>query len=274
MKKIYVLLLFILAMTVNAHAYSFKVNGLCYLINSDNKSVTVTAESSSYPRYTSLSGSVNIPASVTYGGKTYTVTKIDTGAFMSCTGITSVTIGNSVTSIGQMAFYICSGITSVTIGNSVTTINAQAFVGCTAMKTLTIPSSVTSIGQMAFYGCEKLANIYSKITNPGNVTMGSSVFSNVPTSTCVLHIPKGTLSKYKTASQWKDFTNKVEDQSGALLGDLDGNGVIEVNDVVKLAEIAMGGSMNGVTLSVADIDHNGKIEVNDVVKLAEIAMGS
>ncbi|MBP5498982.1 MAG: leucine-rich repeat protein [Muribaculaceae bacterium] len=59
-----------------------------------------------------------------------------------------------------------------------------------------------------------------------------------------------------------------------LVGDLDGNGLLEVNDVVILADIAMGGSMNGVSLTVADVDGNGKIEVNDVVMLAGTVIGS
>ena len=33
--------------------------------------------------------------------------------FHSCSGLTSVTIGNSVTSIGYRAFYNCSGLTSI-----------------------------------------------------------------------------------------------------------------------------------------------------------------
>ena len=41
------------------------------------------------------------------------VTKIGSDAFSSCTGLTSVTIGNSVTSIGERAFYGCSGLTYI-----------------------------------------------------------------------------------------------------------------------------------------------------------------
>ena len=39
------------------------------------------------------------------------------GAFWGCSGLTSVTIPNSVTSIGDSAFTGCSGLTSVTIPN-------------------------------------------------------------------------------------------------------------------------------------------------------------
>ena len=37
-----------------------------------------------------------------------------------CTGLTTVTIGDSVTSIGDNAFDGCTGLTDVTIPNSVT----------------------------------------------------------------------------------------------------------------------------------------------------------
>ena len=44
---------------------------------------------------------------------------------MSCTGLTSITIPNSVTSIGGYAFYSCSSLTSVTIPDSVTSIGFE-----------------------------------------------------------------------------------------------------------------------------------------------------
>ena len=52
------------------------------------------------------------------------------GAFYNCSGLTSVTIGNSVTSIGSYAFSWCTGLTSVVIPDSVTSIGEKAFVCC------------------------------------------------------------------------------------------------------------------------------------------------
>ena len=102
--------------------------------------------------------SVSIPDSVT---------SIGYRAFAGCSGLTSVTIpGNGVTSIGERAFYGCSGLTSVTIGNGVTSIGERAFEACGGLTRVTIPDSVTSIGNYAFNGCSSL----SSVTIPDGVT--------------------------------------------------------------------------------------------------------
>ena len=93
--------------------------------------LAVTYRGSSYDSYSNeYTGVVNIPSSVTYDGKTYSVTSIGSYAFYNCSGLTSITIPNSVTSIGNYAFKGCSGLTSITIPNSVTTIGYDAFRGC------------------------------------------------------------------------------------------------------------------------------------------------
>ena len=88
------------------------------------------------------------------------MTSIGGGAFDGCTGLTSVTIGNSVTSIGSSAFEGCTGLTSVTIPDSVTSIGGYAFTGCTRLTSVTIGNSVTSIGTRAFSECTGLTSIY------------------------------------------------------------------------------------------------------------------
>lgn len=92
------------------------------------------------------------------------VTSISSGAFTSCTGLTSVTIPNSVTNIGWSAFRSCTGLTSVTIPNSVTSIDDSAFSGCIGLTSVTIGNGVKSIDYSAFSECKALKTIYYKGT--------------------------------------------------------------------------------------------------------------
>ena len=183
--KCKLLLLLVALLPMVANAYDAKIDGIYYDF-SENEA-TVTYQKYQNGIYTSdYSGAVVIPESVTYDGKTYSVTSIGNYAFFRCTGVTSVTIPNSVTSIGDYAFRYCSGLTSIVvesgnivydsrnncnaiietasntlivgckntiIPNSVTSIDDAAFLGCSGLTSVTIPNSVTSIGNSAFYCC-------------------------------------------------------------------------------------------------------------------------
>ena len=86
-------------------------------------------------------------------------TTIGDAAFGSCSGLTSITIPNSVTTIGQEAFESCSGLTSIEIPNSVISIGSGAFASCSNLTSVTIGNSLTSIGSGAFANCSNLTSV-------------------------------------------------------------------------------------------------------------------
>ena len=137
-----------------------------------------------------VSGAMVIPAKVYAGSTELTVTSIGNYAFSGCSGMTSITIPNSVISIGSSAFSGCSGLTSVTIPNSVISIGNFAFSGCSGLTSILIPNSVTSIGDAAFSGCSGLTSI----TIPNSViSIGNSAFSRCSGLTSVA-IPNSVTS--------------------------------------------------------------------------------
>ena len=198
------------AFAPQAWAYDFSAvapSGQTLYYNIVNGEAQVTYQNANDPTYTTFpTGDLTIPSSVAYNGTTYSVTSIGSWAFIGCSGLTSVTIGNSVSSIGQCAFSDCSGLTSLTIGNSVTSIVTGAFSDCSGLTAITvasgnptydsrnncnaiiktadntlivgcqntvIPNSVTSIGDDAFFGCSGL----SSVTIPNSVTsIGGGAF--------------------------------------------------------------------------------------------------
>ena len=100
MKK-HLLILFAAFATLAASAHDFEVNGIYYNITSRaDETAEVTFKGSSSDEYSyEYSGSINLPATVTYEGVDYSVTSIGNSTFRNCTSLTAITIPASVTKI-------------------------------------------------------------------------------------------------------------------------------------------------------------------------------
>ena len=172
-----VVLLCMLTNSLFAHDIEVKnADGVTIYYNyiNDGTELSVTYRgTSSFAYHERYENKVVIPEEVFYG-RTYKVTKISNRAFYWCTGLTSVTIPNSVTSIEEGAFQNCIGLTSITIPNRVTSIGESAFDGCSGLSSVTIPNSVKGIGGRAFCGCSGLTSV---TIGSGVTSIGYGVFA-------------------------------------------------------------------------------------------------
>lgn len=145
---------------LSVNAYDFMVNGIAYNINSDGNTVSVTYEvnSSGAHYFDEPEGQLTIPSSVSYNGKSYTVTSIGKSSFAWCRKITSVVLPNTLNDIGAGAFSHCSSLKVISFGGQEKTIDGSAFT-YTDVENLIIPNSVTTINNYAFEGCKSLKKV-------------------------------------------------------------------------------------------------------------------
>ena len=221
-----ILLLFAALLPLVASAEKVEINGIWYHLVPKAKQAEVTYQGDNSWDYNEYSGSITLPATVTYNGVAYSVTSIGDWAFLDCSSLTSITIPEGVTSIGWNAFSGCSSLTAITIPEGVTSIGDYAFAGCSSLTSITIPEGVTSIGWSAFNECSSL----TAIVLPKNLNyIDSKAFANcselldvycyaeeVPSTEAdafdssfpkyvTLYVPASALETYKTTSPWSSF---------------------------------------------------------------------
>ncbi len=139
-------------------AYDFEADGIYYNITSET-TAEVTFEISEFTPTGNYTGSITIPATASDGETAYTVTAIGYNAFYKCSGLTEITLPETIETIGEMAFIGCGNLESITVPDGVTEIGASAFESCGALTAATLPESLETIGISVFSGCENLASV-------------------------------------------------------------------------------------------------------------------
>lgn len=195
-------------------ASAVEIDGIYYYLSGKNATVTNKFQNnygSISADYTNVySGTVTIPSTVTYNGKSYTVNKIQECAFYGCPNLKTIIIPSTVTNI------------SLTY-RSVVNDTLNCFKGCTSLKTFIvstdnpnyssiggilfdknktsllkcpearsgeyiIPSTVTSIHKYAFSQCSSITSI----SLPNNLTsIGAHAFSECSSLSTSIIIPAG-----------------------------------------------------------------------------------
>lgn len=87
---------------------------------------------------------------------------------------------------------------------------------------------------------------------------GSDAF---PTNhTITLYIPRGSKATYETADIWKDFSSIVEFDD-IIKGDANGDGEVNVADVVEIVNYIMDKSSDKFVFAAADMSDDGVVTI-------------
>ncbi len=128
MKKIILLTVVAFCVMVVNAATTFTVDGYKYTVISEDES---TVEFGTDAKYGNAKTNVVVPATVEYGGKTYTVIGIGQYAFAPASGSTTklltVEMPNTIKYIGKYAFRYCSNLQNFQFPQNLETIGEKAF---------------------------------------------------------------------------------------------------------------------------------------------------
>ena len=218
---------------------------------------------------------------VTYGSQR--ITSIGNYAFQGCNGMTSFVVPTHITSIGNGVFNGCMGLTSVTIEESETTLSLgynsdpndlglfydcplnSVFIGrqlsyrassdygySPFAKNLNLVKArlgkkLASIPNYLFYGCTYLDEVTVCASTPPSAN--ANCFTNYEAR---LYVPKNSVNAYRNADVWKNFSYitgvDVGDDDepivpGWVVGDVDGNGKVNIDDVTALIQLLLTGHL-------------------------------
>ncbi len=134
------------------------------------------------------------------------------------TGLTSIVLPEGV-SLGTQnnIFTACSQLKTVTFPNSVTSIPTGTFANCTALTDVVLGNAVVDFSDRAFQGCTALKNFTIGTPEPPSIAGLTYLFYNVNLANVNLHVPPGSLTKYRAAEVWKDFAISTSVETNKIL---------------------------------------------------------
>ena len=209
------------------------------------------------------------------------VTSIGNFIFYNCSSLTSITIPDSVASIGNSAFYNCSSLTNIKLPDVIDIISGNTFRDCSSLLNIIIPDSVTSIKECAFEGCKSLTNIAipESVTKIGtwafkDCTSLKSIAINNPD--CEISNAKDTIPETAVIYGYKNSTAQTYAESFNRkfisleeIGDISGNGEIDLYDAIEIAKAIMGlRTFTAEEMIIADFNMDGAVDLYDAIEIA------
>lgn len=133
------------------------------------------------------------------------------------------------------------------------------------IDTMRLPASVNRLGDRAMAGMIGMKTL--KVDATSVPALGEDVWAGVNQPRVPLITPGESTVLYKEADQWMNFFFA----SDFLLGDVNGDGIVAINDVTTLIDYLMSGE-GSINLQAADVNGDGDVSVGDATLLIDLLL--
>ena len=227
--------------------YSFYDCHFQNLIIEDREDELILGSNGSSPIFSTCPiDSVYIGGNITY----QTNSSFGYSPFYRNTSLRVVVITDKETEISENEFYGCTNLQNFTIGDGVSMFGDYAFSGCSSLEELSFGSKLQSIGKEAFSDCYLVTKIESKAIVPP--VCDTQALDDISKWTCKLFVPKGCMSSYQQAEQWKEFffiEENEDDPSGISKNTIEKDKRREIYDINGIRSSHLKNGINIVRLS-------------------------
>jgi len=204
------------------------------------------------------------------------VTVIGNAAFKDTSAtLKKVNLPSTLVTIDVNAFRYCVGLTDIVIPVGVKTISTTAFYSCTKLKTVTLPKTITSIGGNAFSLCNALETVYYMGSEDDYTTIkfekeNDKIISAKWYYNSCINCAEHT---YDNALDGEcNVCGSVREVAEYIKGDIDGDTVTNLNDLVTIAQYVAGWKVE-VNEKALDVNGDGKVDLSDVNHLSRYLAG-
>lgn len=215
MKKFYSLFIGLTTFVSSVQAADFQVGNFFFNVISESAATCALTE----PVGDKYTGDVVIPGTVEYDGRTWTVTEIGNRSFYYASGVTSLTLPNTVVSMRRGCITGCNSMTTMTLSENLEYIDTMAVSTCNKITELVlppklkrlsfralslanitsinIPASLTTIELTPFYSCSKLQRLDVDPANPVYSSANGFLLSK-DGSCLIMNLPGNKVSSLET----------------------------------------------------------------------------
>lgn len=221
-----------------------------------------------------------------------TLTSIGAHAFRDCSSLSAVSTLENITLVGNYAFLSCTALRALTFGEGATLANVEdySFFNCEALTLIVVKNAELAERITAADALGDLTANAVTISFAEEVTAASDYVKTAYTSCDTLVSEGETYTVYSKhphagdAHTWEKTTSgkscslcgvtKDTDEPDCALGDINGDGTINILDVTACVSAASGVTLDPARFpGNADINGDGTVNVLDVTLIVSLASG-